>query len=285
MNENGFKYFRDDCDKLRNERDDDMKCTVLIENTTGCEELMCEHGLSLFIETQNHCILFDTGQSGQFIHNAEALNLDLSKVDTVVISHGHYDHGGGLRDFLKTNGDASVFLHKNAFKKYYHGSDKYIGLDERLKSHPQIQLISSHTLINPTISIVCLADKQESVPVLAYGLSELKENKHIADRFDHETALLIEEKGKRILFSGCAHKGILNLMHWFHPDIFIGGFHLKQLHPVEQRYELLEIAKELSKYPAVYYTGHCTGAKQFNVLKEVMGDQLHAITTGTRIES
>ncbi len=280
-----FEYFDSNYDKLNGERDDGMKCTVLIENTTDNESLISEHGISLYIESKNHCILFDTGQSGQFVFNAQMLDIDLSKVETAIISHGHYDHGGGLHQFLACNTHASVLLHQKAFQGYYHGHEKYIGLDASLKSHSQIHLISSDYLLDTGISVVCLQNMQEHVSVKAYGLSELKENFHVSDCFDHEIVLLIEEKDKKILISGCAHKGILNLMQWFHPDIFIGGFHLKQLDAVQNRNELLGIAKELMKFPTVYYTGHCTGKQQFNVLKEAMGEKLHSLTTGMIIES
>ena len=92
-----------------------MKITVLTENTACRESLACEHGLSLYIETGCHKILFDAGQSGAFADNAEALGIDLSAVDFAVLSHGHYDHGNGLVRFLEINGTAPIYLRRDTF--------------------------------------------------------------------------------------------------------------------------------------------------------------------------
>ncbi|MCI8845747.1 MAG: MBL fold metallo-hydrolase [Lachnospiraceae bacterium] len=72
-----------------------MKITALLENKTNREDMLTEHGLSLYIETEKHKILFDMGQSDLFAKNAAALGINLSSVDIAVLSHGHYDHGGG----------------------------------------------------------------------------------------------------------------------------------------------------------------------------------------------
>ena len=90
-----------------------MKLTAFSENTSVSESLEREHGLSVYIETADHHILFDTGAGCIFKSNAEKLGVDLSKVDLLVISHGHYDHGGGLRTFLEVNSHAKIFLHKS----------------------------------------------------------------------------------------------------------------------------------------------------------------------------
>ena len=97
-----------------------MKCTVLVENTSLNEHYRCEHGLSLFIETAGQRILFDTGQSDLFAENAEKLGVDLSQVDFAVISHGHYDHGGGIQKFLDINHSAPVYIHEDAFLSAFH---------------------------------------------------------------------------------------------------------------------------------------------------------------------
>ena len=104
----------------------------------------------------------------------------------------------------------------------------------------------------------------------------------LPDDFLHEQYLLIEENGKRVLLSGCSHKGILNILHWFRPDVLVGGFHFKQLPPDSDR--LRAYGEALAKYDTVFYTGHCTGQDQYAVLKTILGDQLHAISTGTVLE-
>ena len=93
-----------------------MKVVTLMENTVCREGFRCEHGLSLYLETGNHKILFDAGQSAAFAENAEKLGVDLSKVDFAVLSHGHYDHGGGLGKFLQIHPKAPVYVSRYAFE-------------------------------------------------------------------------------------------------------------------------------------------------------------------------
>ena len=114
-----------------------VKITVLIENTSSCG-FPTEHGLSLFVETAGRRFLFDMGQSGQFARNAEKLGVDLRAADFAVLSHGHYDHGGGIETFLKINDHAPVYMSRYAFEPHYNGAGKYIGLDRRLMDSPRI---------------------------------------------------------------------------------------------------------------------------------------------------
>ena len=90
-----------------------MKLTVLTENTSRYG-LPAEHGLSLYIEANGRKMLFDMGQTGLFAENAQALGIDLSLVEFAVISHGHYDHGGGLKRFLEMNSKAPVYISSRA---------------------------------------------------------------------------------------------------------------------------------------------------------------------------
>ena len=94
-----------------------MKISVLVENSVCkpyANNVKPEHGLSLFIEFDDKKILFDTGQSDLFIQNAVKMGIDLSQVDYLIISHGHFDHGGGLKFFLEINKKAQIFFHEIA---------------------------------------------------------------------------------------------------------------------------------------------------------------------------
>ena len=90
-----------------------MRISVLCENTAYKKEFEGEHGLSLLISTDKHKILFDAGQTDLFLRNGARLGEDLKDVDMVVLSHGHYDHGGGLFKFLSLNDKAKVYINKN----------------------------------------------------------------------------------------------------------------------------------------------------------------------------
>ena len=91
------------------------KITTLVENCVYGRKLQAEHGLSLYIETQEHRLLFDTGASDLFIRNARLLHIDLQKVDYLILSHGHSDHTGGLRYFLELNTQATVVCKREIF--------------------------------------------------------------------------------------------------------------------------------------------------------------------------
>ena len=111
------------------------------------------------------------------------------------------------------------------------------------------------------------------------GLTRLEDGVFAPEDFRHEQYLLIEEDGRRILFSGCSHRGIENIAAHFRPDILIGGFHFSGLALDDAR--LLSAAETLKDIGCTCYTGHCTGEKQFEVMKQIMGDQLHYLHAGT----
>lgn len=261
-----------------------MRVVTLIENTTGREDLACEHGLSLYIETGNHKILFDAGESGAFADNARKLGIDLTKIDFAVLSHGHDDHGGGLVRFLEINDTAPVYISANAFGPYYNARDEYIGLYPRLLDSGRIILVGDERTIAEGITLHSCNGCSRPHPMDTFGLTVQENNSFRPDGFLHEQYLLIEEGGKRICVSGCSHKGILNIEDWFRPDLLIGGFHFMKLDPEgEERVFLAKAAEALLAYPTTYYTGHCTGAEQYAFMKQIMGDRLHSLTTGLEI--
>ncbi len=244
-----------------------MKITSLLENTTAREDMQVEHGLSLYIETEKNRILFDMGQTELFYENAKSLGIDLSQVDLAILSHGHYDHGGGLRKFLEINTNAPVYIHKDAFLPHYNGTEKYIGLNTQLKDHTQIIFTNDEYRIDASLTLFSCNNRDRNYPYIPSGLNEKIGNAFIPDDFRHEQYLLIEENGKRILISGCSHKGILNISEWFSPDVLVGGFHYSKL-PLDDA--LANAAKTLSLYPTEFYTGHCTGSEQYEFMKHYM---------------
>lgn len=253
-----------------------MKVVTLMENTTCREDLCFEHGLSLYIETENHKILFDAGQSAAFADNAAKLGVDLRKVDFAVLSHGHYDHGGGLGKFLETNEKAPIYVSSHAFEPHY-SLNGYIGLDTNLRDHSRIRYVAEETALAEGITLHQL----KAAPMDTAGLTMEENGERKPDDFRHEQYLMIEERGKRILISGCSHKGILQIMEAFKPDILVGGFHFMKITEEEA---LRFAAKKLMEYDTVYYTGHCTGQKQFDFLKSIMGERLHYISAGSVLE-
>lgn len=257
-----------------------MKIVTLLENTTTRDNLTPQHGLSLYMETGTHRILFDMGQDDTFAKNAEKLDVDLSQVDIAIVSHGHYDHGGGLETFLQINQKAPVYLHADAFGAYYNGTEKYIGLDPSLLSHPR--LIFTKGTMEIADGLLLTDGNDQGWCFDSWGLNRREENTFLADDFRHEQYLLIWEREKRILISGCSHKGIVNLARYFEVNVLIGGFHLSKL---EDPRKLQQIAQQLLAEKTLYYTGHCTGSGQFAFLKDIMAERLEFLSTGVVIKA
>ena len=262
-----------------------MKIYVLVENTKKDECFCEEHGLSLYIETSREAILFDSGQSGNFIENAAKEGVDLGKVDIAVLSHGHYDHGGGFPEFLKINDKAVIYINEKAFGKHLGKENNYIGVDPVLKESGRVVITGDEYKIRDGLCLYTCNDKEQIYPAEGNGLY-LEENGQVKpDTFRHEQYLLIEDEGKRFLISGCSHKGVLNIVSWFRPDYLIGGFHFKDVVMDEEGQEKLkDAASKLLSYPVMYYTGHCTGTEQYDFLKSIMKDRIEYMYTGRCIQ-
>lgn len=257
-----------------------MKITCLVENTTQIDTIECEHGLSLFIEHNGFKILFDMGQTELFYENAQKLGIDLRDVDFAVLSHGHYDHGGGLKKFLEVNNSAPVFLSCYAFEPHYNGTEKYIGLDISLKDSKRLIFTDDEFKITDGITLFSCNNKKKKHYLGSCGLNMVENDLIVPDDFRHEQYLLIEDNGKKILISGCSHKGVMDITEWFDPDILIGGFHYSKF---ELNGKLSEYAKFLDSFKTDYYTCHCTGTEQFEFMKKYM-DKLEYLSCGQSIE-
>ncbi|MBQ4345737.1 MAG: MBL fold metallo-hydrolase [Oscillospiraceae bacterium] len=263
-----------------------MKLTVLTENTTGSPHLIAEHGLSLYLETKNLRLLFDTGQTDALIANAAFLGVDLGAVDLAVLSHGHYDHGGGIAAFLQHNAKAKVYHSRHAFGEHYNAANRYIGLDPALQQENRLVPVGDSFALCPHMTLFSCNDASFPEPVEPFGLQIMRQGRLQPDDFLHEQYLLIEEKGQRILISGCSHKGVCNLAAYFRPDVLIGGLHLSKLDPqaAEDAARLDAIAAKLLRLPTRYYTCHCTGEAQYAYLREKMGQRLSYLRTGDTLE-
>lgn len=263
-----------------------MKITALVENETKCE-LKPKHGLSLYIETQKHKILFDVGSDRTLFENAKTRNIDLSLVDIVIISHGHMDHGGALKQFLKMNSTAKIYIQQKAFEAHY---SKFIffkvnvGLDKGLENHPQIILVDGDYRIDDELNLFIVENTDKCYSIANDALF----TKNSRDNFMHEQNLIIREQ-QTALIMGCGHAGVVNIMkkaEQYHPTLCVGGYHL--FNPLTKKTvstELLsEISKELGQYSQTeFYTCHCTGTEAFNFLSQRLSN-LFYLSCGETIE-
>ena len=275
-----------------------MRIINLAENTEGAAGCGFEHGLCFYIETEHHKLLMDTGQSDLFIKNAEKLGVDLTKVDTVVLSHGHYDHGGGILPFAEINPDAKIYVQASAFGEYYSidskGQPHYIGLAEGIRELPQIVSIDAEEgiyRIDDELSLFTGIGNEHPIPSANQRLMKKTEEDMVQDDFSHEQCLVIHEGTKSVLLSGCAHHGILNILDRYRelyggdPDVVISGFHMMKRHGYSDAdiTMIIDTALELRKLRTVFYTGHCTGVEPYNAMKKLMGDKLHYVHSGDEI--
>ncbi|MGO5358210.1 MBL fold metallo-hydrolase [Anaerofustis sp. LCP19S3_F7] len=198
-----------------------MKITVLNENMVYRKNIIAEHGLSVLIEHDNKKILMDVGQSDVFLKNAQALNIDLNDLDAVIISHGHYDHGGGIKYLKNLSNIPSIYITKNALipkysinkktnKYYFNGinesdlnlfNDKLYFTDEKEEIFNNFYLISNIPYVNSF----------ENKPSKFY----LKKNdKMIMDTMRDEQVFVISTKNGLCVFMGCAHMGVVNAIEY-----------------------------------------------------------------------
>jgi len=208
-----------------------MKISILTDNIPGAA-FEAEYGLSYLIEIDGSTILLDTGHSDIFLRNASKLGIDLDKqVDAVVLSHGHWDHGNGLK-FLKNK---KLIVHPGVFSKRYRKSDHaYIGLDtNHAQLAKQFAIQTSKTPIKITANLWFLGEIPRRNDFEAQKTSYLLVNGQ-EDFIDDDSALVAVENDELLVISGCAHSGICNICEHAKNvtgiskiKTVIGGFHLK----------------------------------------------------------
>jgi len=271
-----------------------MKVVTLVENGSNDNRLKSSHGLCLYIEHENHKILFDLGPNNDFVSNAEVLGIDLSLVDIVVISHGHFDHGRGLKKFLEINDLAKIYLSKNVFSKQYK-KIKFMHIPigiKKPKEFDRLVFIEEDYDISQTMKIFANIEMTEQI-IGDDSLLTKRNGKYVIDRFDHEIYFYVKTDINKVLFSGCSHKGIENIvdelskrdkMSFSH---VIGGFHMSHYNPRDlvQKTYLDSLGEKLEKSEVeLYYSCHCTGDKAYTALKPQMKQKLERIKAGSIIE-
>lgn len=267
-----------------------MRIIVLMENTSCHPECVAEHGFSIYIETPRHKALLDTGATPAFLDNAEKLGVDLSQIDTLILSHGHYDHAGGILAFAELNPNARIYMQESAVCDYYHG-DRYIGIDKQIPLLPQVCMGHGDFRIDEELSVFSQVTGRRFFSQSNLSLTKRVDGTDIQDDFLHEQYLVITQSEKRILLSGCAHNGILNILDHYRklygnpPQALISGFHMmkKEAYTDEEITVIEKTAEELSRLDMVCYTGHCTGQAAFALMKPILKEKLIALHAGMEI--
>ena len=272
-----------------------------MNDTEGVPSCVAAHGLSVYVEAGKRRILVDTGCDARTWDNAKALGVNPEEVDTVVLSHGHYDHTGGVMSFAGKNPRAEIILHRRATLGYYNLRDgeRYIGIDPRIPSLPQVSFLNGDGLTELSVG----ADDGASLYVFggAAGqrlwpegnrvLKRKTDEGFVQDTFDHEVYAVVTENGRNVLISGCAHCGMINILDRYRelfgglPDAVVSGFHLMMpgAYTPEQEAMIRETAEILKSMPIRYFTGHCTSLPAYEIMKPILGDRLTYFGSGEEI--
>lgn len=276
-----------------------MEISILLENDVcqSCStKLSSEHGLSMHIKSNNKNILFDTGQTDLFANNAKEMGIDISNVELLVLSHGHYDHGGGLKKFFDLNKKAKVYMHRKAIENYYSsskGEPRYIGFDKTVidENLDRIVFIENDTEISEGVTVLTKFPKTFPLPTGNSKLHKQENGKLVDDKFEHEILLLLSEGGKNIVFTACSHSGIVNMTNKAKEYLkgkeiraVLGGFHLSSNGKNAESDEYIQnLTSEIKSFELPFYTGHCTGTENFMKMKKVLGENLKSMNVGEKI--
>lgn len=274
-----------------------MKITTLIENgNTGHEELICEHGLSFFLEVQGKKLLFDTGATGAFIDNAKALGIDLAATDEVIISHAHFDHSGGVKRLLAEYPAVRSFV---LAQEYFEPKYKRIGEEVRYigsrfdqkdleQADARVLWVSATTALCRGVYLIkgFMRDTAYETMNPDFVLAD-KMGGYCTDPFEDEIALAVETPHGLVVVVGCSHCGVVNLLHTvsavLHKPIYgvVGGSHLMDA-PDSRIQQTVADLKQMGLRRL--WLSHCTGEGAAACFAEAFGHAYQDNHTGSVIE-
>jgi len=278
-----------------------MIATMLIENMKcpADDELISENSLSMHIMHDGHSVIFDMGASNKCLKNARKMGIDLENVDAVVISHGHKDHVGALRKFLEINKKAKVYIREEAFEDHcldYRLFRRDIGIDRGiLDEHgDRLVFVEGHAEILPGFYV--FSDFSNKYEIFDFNKVYLKKENgnNVNDDFHHEQVLVLKMEKGLIIFSGCSHSGILNVLEAVHQKLpntkvkaIMGGLHLVAIPlfmEVSER-DIMDVGKGILSYEVgISYICHCTSRRGYRILKKAMGGKVAYFFTGSQVE-
>jgi 7,8-dihydropterin-6-yl-methyl-4-(beta-D-ribofuranosyl)aminobenzene 5'-phosphate synthase len=272
-----------------------LRITTLSENTAGIPGAIAEWGLSVLVDTGEAKVLFDTGASSSVPHNVRLLGVDLSQIDKIALSHGHYDHTGGLMGVLRQAGKPmEIIAHPDVWaNKYAKAGDfeRYIGIPFKREELESIG--ASFTLSEGPVWITDDIVTTGEVPMVT-GYEEIEPmmrvkegNEFLPDPFRDDQALVVKTEVGLVVVLGCAHRGAINTIKHAQKitgvervHTVIGGTHLVQAG--EERITLTAAALQEMGVQRVGVS-HCTGLNSSVLLAQQLGETFFFNNTGTSI--
>ena len=273
--------------------DQNIRITALVENTTFVPGLSAEHGLSFWIEYADKRILFDTGQTDIVIQNAKVLGINLAEADAIILSHGHYDHTGGLPAVLDIAAKAKIYLHPAAIEPKFGRKAsrvKSIGMPDSVKkairSRRVIYTVTPAKIFRG-VTVTGQVPRINSFEDVG-GAFFLGEKCRKPDELLDDQALCIKSPKGLVVVFGCAHAGVVNTLDYITKlsgvnRIYgvIGGLHLSNA-----SLERISLTIEAFKKYAVKVIAlaHCTGSTAVDKFKSAFPNQCFVCSVGKQIE-
>jgi 7,8-dihydropterin-6-yl-methyl-4-(beta-D-ribofuranosyl)aminobenzene 5'-phosphate synthase len=270
--------------------------TIIMDNYVQSPGLTAEHGWSILIESGEDTILFDTGASHNIINNLKQLGFTAYMINKIFISHGHYDHTGGLYYIARSSSrQIELFTHPAVFTKKFKVIKKlkkiYIGMpfEKDVYSDYGIMFRTGKTSLKISRDIYSTGEIEKTLSFENTKTAFINKingfNRH--DDLIDDTGLIIETKKGIILITGCAHRGLINTIRqaqkisgYDHFTAVIGGFHLANKDKSYMKKTLSEL-KDTSIDLIV--PAHCSGVEGYRALKEAFGEKCQHGYTGKKI--
>jgi 7,8-dihydropterin-6-yl-methyl-4-(beta-D-ribofuranosyl)aminobenzene 5'-phosphate synthase len=272
-----------------------LRITVLAEDTAPYRGHLGEHGFSLLLEGGEETVLFDAGQGLAILHNAQALKVDWGKIKKVTISHGHYDHTGGLPQVLSQT-QPKVFLHPQAtvprFKRTKQGEIKEIGPAWRPQDLTEMGAFFHYQVGSVEISTGMLLTgpipRRHPMEVPTEDFLIREGERFSPDPFRDDQALAITIETGLVVILGCAHAGLINTLDYARKltgqdriEAVIGGTHLLGASSERISWTIEELRKMDIPQLAL---SHCTGFVASARLYEAFGSGVHPLNVGDTLE-
>jgi 7,8-dihydropterin-6-yl-methyl-4-(beta-D-ribofuranosyl)aminobenzene 5'-phosphate synthase len=269
-----------------------MTITSLVDDHCPKRGFLGEHGLSILVESRGKRVLFDTGQTDAFLKNAKRLGIDLSGIDAVVLSHGHYDHGGGLPALYRDYPAPQLFVGSGCMAA--RGSVSAAGRVDIGLAEPLVPPGSPHPrVVTAPLEIVegvYLLPAAGDPATLAFDprFRKFEGERAVVDDFSDELSLLVQGEDGAVLISGCAHRGIVEIARdaskRFPGSKFraiVGGFHLVDAAPERRR----DVARGIAAMdPAAVFCSHCTGLDGYAALAAELPGRVTWLYSGRTAE-